>query len=54
MSRKVDRTATFLLLHPLEKGNDKGLPDILAFMYHIINTATLNCNQTVTKRFQAS
>ena len=30
-SRKVARTDTFLLLHPSEKEDDKGLPDILAF-----------------------
>ena len=31
MSRKVASTAIFLLLHPSEKVNDKGLPDLLAF-----------------------
>ena len=31
MSRKVARTATVLLLHPSEKEDDKGLPDLLVF-----------------------
>ena len=31
ISCKVSKTDTSLLLNPLEKVNDKGLPDILAF-----------------------
>ena len=31
VSRKVARTATVLLLHPSEKEDDKGLPDLLVF-----------------------
>ena len=30
-SRKKDRNDTVLLLHPPEKEDDKGLPDLLAF-----------------------
>ena len=40
-SMKVARTATFLLLHPPEKGNDKGIPDLLEFKSCQVNMGNL-------------